>query len=166
MSRLPLAVLVAALLLGACRDDAPPRTATRDQLEQLLASGLGFTRPEADCLADKIVPSLGESGMQELGLQDGSTGVSPRVATALVDAFEHCADVSIAGAKWITAPFDVSSGSVQCLGEAVDDATMREFLEAAFEDPESADSPAVFDVGVAMQRCLTVAELTDMAQSG
>jgi hypothetical protein len=165
MSRLPLAVLVAAALLGACRDDEPAAP-TRQELQQLMASGLGFTSTEATCLADRIVPSLGESGMRELGLLDGSTGVSPRVATALVDAFDHCADVSTAGARWLTAPFDVSRASVQCLGETVDDATMREFLEAAFEDPESSDSPAILDVGVAMQQCLTEAEMLAIAQSG
>lgn len=156
-----LALAAVSILLVACGSDSDDGLTSEEQtyadaLAKDLADnedGIGVDKDEADCMGEAVMVELGVepfkkakvepddlAGDETPGQLLGDGAVSKTQATAIVDAWQDCADIAAAFAAGAKEQFDADADAVACIEDGLREGSLlRDYLVVSFTDAEEPD---------------------------
>lgn len=130
-----------------------------------------FTRPEATCVADKIVAAVGPERLSQLGYRPGTPGaglpdiaLTPDERVRVMAAFDACVDMKEVIADLLFGKGRISSQSAMCVAKILDKAGLgsvfiRSWLFAEPVDAFADGGPLANTMSAAAQVCLNPKDL-------
>lgn len=157
LRRTVIALVVSALLLGACGDDGGDDDARAEYVEAMTAAmaadqDLPFPAEDRECLAGEFVDALGgASALQDAGVTPEALADNEDLtaldldlgedeAQAIAASFGNC-DVSLAELVLAEAGEDVPAEVRSCVEENLDEDVLADFFAQVLVDDAASEQP-------------------------